>query len=129
MKNEARRLFGPVALAATLALTWTSGCTIQGSPDNIAPVDARVPDGGGGAGGSGGEGGNGGGGGGGGSDPGDPTFSGHAVMDWASAGGTSTSKQYKMIFSVGQGSINQGQSTSNSYDVQGGLVKEDRSQP
>lgn len=126
MKNEARRLFGPVALAATLALTWTSGCTIQGSPDNIAPVDAGVPDGGGGAGGSGGEGGAGGGGGG--SDPGDPPFSGHPVMDWAAAGGTSTSKQYKMIYSVGQGSINQGKSTSKSYQVQGGLVTEDRSQ-
>lgn len=125
MKNDARRLFGPVAFAAALALIWTTGCNIQVSPDNAEPnieVDAGTPDGGGGAGGEGGEGG-------GGSDAGDPPFSGHPVMDWASAGGTSTSKQYKMVYSVGQGSINQGQSKSTSYQVQGGLVAEDGSQP
>lgn len=96
----------------------------------VGCVDAEPPGHGGGAGtgtttttgagGSGGEAGQGGGAGQGGAG-GAPAAS-PGGTEWASAGGVSKSTKFKMQFTFGQPTTNQGHSTSESYRIQGGLV-------
>jgi hypothetical protein len=123
VKNHDGTLFGRVALVAALTLVWASGCSIEVSPgvaNIIDEPDSGAPDGGsGGGGGAGGEGGA----------PVDIPSASHAVMDWASAGATSTSKKYKMIYSVGQATIQQGTSVSAGHLAHGGVIAEDGSLP
>jgi hypothetical protein len=47
---------------------------------------------------------------------------GHSTTDLVSAGDVGQSKNYKMVFSVGQTSITQDKATSSSHSLQGGLV-------
>lgn len=125
MKNDGRR-FGRVAFAATLSLlVFGSGCNIDGTPD--AGVVAEAPDAGDGGGGSGGADGGTGGEGGSIPEPQDPQA--HPVMDWVAAGSVSKSKQYTIVYSLGQGTIDSGKSTSTTYQVESGLSAANRSLP
>lgn len=95
--------------------TSTSGTT----DDNKTITPTTTGTGTGGAGGQGGVGGVGGQGGGGGAAP---AAKGRSAGDLVSAGQVSKSPGYKMIYTLGQPSQNQGKMSSPKFRVQGGLV-------
>jgi hypothetical protein len=75
-----------------------------------------------GAGGQGGQGGGEGGAGGQGGAGGGAADSGHSATETVSAGQVSSSSKYKMVFTFGQPTQNQGKTTSSKYRLQGGLA-------
>jgi hypothetical protein len=46
---------------------------------------------------------------------------GPGASEWVAAGGVAASSKYKLVFSLGQATTNQGKSASSSYRLQGGL--------
>lgn len=115
--------------AAIAALVLSPGCSCGG--DDAARSFVGTGGGGGegdsGGGGSGAAGGEGGEGGEGGGDP-RPRTSINAA-DMVSAGNTARSPSYRMVFTLGQPTQNQGKTTSPSYRLQGGLVGANGSLP
>jgi hypothetical protein len=110
--------------AAALACVVSPGCSCGGD-DTVGPGPA-------GSGGAGGEGGatsttttttTGGGGGAG------PTDNGSEATEIVSAGDVAKSPSYRMVFTFGQPTQNQGKTTSPSYRMQGGLVGANGSLP
>ena len=116
VQQYAPAVLGLLALGA-LAST-AIGC--GGDPDNPPTTSSSTASsgGGGGAGGAGGEGGAGGAGGTGGSsaDYGPP------ASETVSAGEVSKSPKYKMVYTLGQPTQNQGKSTSPAHRLQGGVI-------
>jgi hypothetical protein len=105
--------------AAVLATAAGPGCGGGGETENASTTSPTTSSSGvGGAGGEGGAGGQGGAGGAGGgtADLGVP------ATETVSAGEVSKSANYKMVFTFGQPTQNQGKTTSPSYAMQGGLV-------
>lgn len=98
--------------------TSTSGTT----DDNKTITPTTTGTGTGGAGGAGGQGGVGGAGGQGGGGGAAPAAKGRSAGDLVSAGQVSKSPGYKMIYTLGQPSQNQGKMSSPKFRVQGGLV-------
>jgi hypothetical protein len=123
-----------VVLAASAAFAVVQGCdggvTGQGgsagsdSGGGGAGGSAGSTTGGGGAGGSSTGGGGAGGSstGGGGAGGGAPSDVGAPAMDLVSAGGVAKSTNFKMVFTLGQSTQNQGRTTSSNYVMQGGLI-------
>ena len=54
-------------------------------------------------------------------DPG-PTDLGAQGTEFVNAGGTAKSANYKMVFTLGQGTVNQGRTKSATYALQGGII-------
>jgi hypothetical protein len=111
--NVRLQTVGPamVGLAALVAM-GSPGCG-GGDADSSTGITATSSSGTG-AGGEGGQGGAGGQGGG-------TAESGKSATETVSAGESSTSPNYKMVFTFGQPTQNQGKTTSPSYRLQGGL--------
>ncbi len=111
--------------AAVLMMATARGCGGGGESENGTTSPTTSSSGVGGAGGQGGtgEGGAGGAGGGGTADKGVP------ATETVSAGEVSKSPNYKMVFTFGQPTQNQGKTTSPSYHMQGGLVGANGSAP
>jgi hypothetical protein len=110
----------PAALALLAAAAIGCGDETTGTSTTAATSSGTGGQGGeggggGGAGGAGGEGGAGGGGGG-------TADSGHPATETVSAGQVTASSKYKMVFTLGQPTQNQGKTTSSQYRLQGGLV-------
>lgn len=51
-----------------------------------------------------------------------PTDNGAQASDFVNAGGTAKSANYKMVFTLGQSTQNQGRTKSASYSLQGGII-------
>jgi hypothetical protein len=96
------------------ALSSLGACSCSEDADSTA----TAPPGAGGGGGAGGEGGAGGGDGGGGAAP----EYGPPATGFVSAGGICESKNFKMVFTMGQSTIDTNTSTSSSYRMRGGLI-------
>lgn len=110
-----------IALSTALMTAMSAlGCGDDGTSSTTSPTTSSSG-GDGGQGGQGGEGGSGGGGGAGGSGGG-AADSGHQATETVSAGQVSSSSKYKMVFTFGQPTQNQGKTTSSKYRLQGGLV-------
>lgn len=125
MRNPRKCLLGIACF--TILAGLSAGCvdpetTGPGGSDGTGTTTSSETGGAGGEAGQGGEAGSGGQGGDGGQGGhgGNPVEE-HAVADWASAGGTSKSSNFKMVFTVGQPTSNTQKSTSSSYRMQGGL--------
>jgi hypothetical protein len=80
-----------------------------GAPSGPTTTGATTTGGDGGAGGQGGSGG------------GEPQPTGLPGTDFVSSGERATSPSYKMVFTLGQSTQNQGKTTSRGYRMQGGL--------
>jgi hypothetical protein len=118
---HAPRLIQAALAAAVLVMATTAGCGGGGEETSSTGRDTTSSStaGGGGNGGTGGAGGGGGAGGQGGSGTAD---NGVQATETVSAGEVSKSPNYKMVFTFGQPTQNQGKTTSPSYRMQGGLV-------
>lgn len=114
-------------LGAAVAMT-SAGCG-SGSDTNASSRGSEASSsssgGGGGEGGAGGRGEGGAGGGGGGM----TADNGHSATETVTAGEVAKSPGYKMIFTFGQPTQNQGKTTSPGYRMQGGLVGANGSAP
>lgn len=121
-----------VAVLALAAMVWP-GCDCGGE-DTTATSSGTTTSGDGG-GGVGGEGGgtttstSSGGGGGAGGEGGGAAESGRSASQMVSAGEVASSPGYRMVFTFGQPTQNQGRTTSPSYRMQGGLVGANGSLP
>lgn len=104
----------PAALALLAAAAIGCGDETTGTSKTAATSS--------GTGGQGGEGGGGGGAGGEGGAGGGTADSGHPATETVSAGQVTASSKYKMVFTLGQPTQNQGKTTSSQYRLQGGLV-------
>lgn len=102
--------------AAILVMATASGCGGDGEDSTTGRPPTSTSSGTGGAGGQGGTGEGGAGGQGGTADNGVP------ATETVSGGEVSKSQNYKMVFTFGQPTQNQGKTTSPSYRMQGGLV-------
>lgn len=123
---------GPVAiLLMVFTATASLGCgsggdTESGSSRSTGTTEASSSSSGGGEGGAGGAGGSGGAGGAGGGTAAD---NGAPATETVTAGEVSKSANYKMVFTFGQPTQNQGKTTSSSYRLQGGLTGANGSLP
>ncbi|HZF51399.1 MAG TPA: hypothetical protein VE093_22235 [Polyangiaceae bacterium] len=123
VQRRAHAALGLLALAA-IASAGTGCGGDEGT--GATTTTTSTSSGGGGAGGEGGAGGGGGGGGAGGSSAGDL---GPSASETVSAGEVSKSAKYKMVFTLGQPTQNQGQSSSPAYRMQGGIIGANGSLP
>jgi hypothetical protein len=110
------RLAPPAFLLLTLAATTAIGC--GGDETQTTSATTSTSSSSGGQGGQGGEGGGAGGQGG----AGGTADNGHSATETVSAGEVTASSKYKMVFTLGQPTQNQGKTTSSKYRLQGGLV-------
>jgi hypothetical protein len=106
---------GALLLLATAAI----GC---GGDETQSSTTASTSSSSGGQGGQGGGGGGAGGEGGAGGQGGGTADNGHPATETVSAGEVTASSKYKMVFTLGQPTQNQGKTTSSKYRLQGGLV-------
>ncbi len=120
--------------AFVVAATVWPGCSCGG--DDTTSTSSGATTGSGGAGGEGGAGGGttststgGGSGGEGGQGGGAPSSGGAQASETVSAGRTSVSPSYRMVYTFGQPTQNQGKTTSPGYRMQGGLVGANGSLP
>lgn len=114
----------PSVLGVLVIVAMASPGCGGGSEGDTTGSDSATSSSGAGTGGQGGEGGAGQGGAGGAGGAGGETAERHgpSASDIVSAGDVSTSPKYKMVFTFGQSTQNQGKTTSPSYRLQGGLT-------
>jgi hypothetical protein len=112
-----------IAPGALLLLVATAavGCGDEPQSSTTASTSTTSSSSGG-QGGQGGEGGGAGGEGGAGGQGGGTADNGHPATETVSAGEVTASSKYKMVFTLGQPTQNQGKTTSSQYRLQGGLV-------
>lgn len=118
-----RAAFWLGAVAAMASLGCSDGGDTNASTRGAEASSSSSGGGGNGGAGGGGEGGAGGGGG------GMTADKGHSASETVTAGEVAKSPGYKMIFTFGQPTQNQGKTTSPGYRIQGGLVGANGSAP
>lgn len=118
-----RAAFWLGAVAAIASSGCSSGSDTDASSRGAGASSSSSGGGGNGGAGGGGEGGAGGGGG------GMTADNGHSATETVTAGEVAKSPGYKMIFTFGQPTQNQGKSSSPGYRIQGGLVGANGSAP
>jgi hypothetical protein len=116
VQQHAPAVLGLLALAAIVSTAIGCGGEDPDNPTTTSTSTSSATSGGGGEGGAGGAGGAGGTGGSSSADYGPPS------SETVSAGEVSKSPKYKMVYTLGQPTQNQGKSTSPAHRLQGGVI-------